>query len=56
MVKRQEGKSNGAQILKAEGVTSPTASELVVTFLPLWEGLMVGYLHQSNCCSYTVTS
>ena len=33
--KRHEEKSNGAQILKAEGVTFPAASEVAVTFLPL---------------------
>lgn len=33
--KRRDGKSRGAQLLKAGGVTFPTASEVVVTFLHL---------------------
>lgn len=32
--KRREGKSNGAELWKAEGVTFPAAAEGVVTFVP----------------------
>lgn len=36
--KRHEGKSSGAQLVKAGGLTFPAVAEVAVTFLPLWAG------------------